>query len=201
MNIDKPLTVLFYGPSGSGKGTQAKMLKAYLERNNSTRQTEYIETGALLRKFIKEDGYTQKLTSDAMSTGDLLPSFLPIYLWTELLIEHLDGEEHLILDGLARREREVFILEGALRFYDRSDYHIISFELSENSARERLIGRGRSDDMDDESINKRLAWYRNDVLPAIGKFEELGGKVHRIDAEPSIEAIHSVVLEVLGLQK
>lgn len=198
---EKPLTVLFYGPSGSGKGTQAKLLKEYLENNDSTRQTEYVETGALVRQFATSDGYTQKLTANAIGSGELLPSFLPIYLWTKLLIEQLDGGEHLILDGLARREKEVFILEGALKFYERSDYHIVSFELSENSARERLAGRGRSDDMDEESINKRLSWYRDDVLPAIGKFKELGGNIHRIDAEPSIEEIHKTIISTLGLEK
>jgi adenylate kinase len=197
--IEKPLTVLFYGPSGSGKGTQAKLLKEYLEKNNSSRETEYIETGALLRIFIKEEGYTQKLTSEAMATGGLLPSFLPIYLWTKLFIEQLDGGEHVILDGLARREREVSILEGALRFYGRSNYQIISIELSEESARARLIGRGRSDDMDDAAIKRRLSWYKDEVIPAIKKFEEVGGKVHRLDGEPSIEEIHQVVLKTLGL--
>jgi len=196
--IKKPLTVLFYGPSGSGKGTQAKFLKEYLEKHDPERQCEYIETGALVRQFASGEGYTQGLTATAIEKGELLPSFLPIYLWTKLLIEQLEGGEHIILDGLARREREVFILEGALRFYDRSDYHIVSFELSENSTRERLRGRGRSDDMDEEATDKRLAWYRDEVLPAIQKFEELGGKVHRIDAEPSIEEIHSVVIETLG---
>lgn len=197
--IEKPMTVLFYGPSGSGKGTQAKLLKEYLEKNDSSRQTEYIETGALLRKFIKEEGYTQKLTSDTMSTGDLLPSFLPIYLWTKLFIEQLGGGEHVILDGLARREREVFILEGALKFYGRSDYIIISLELTEESARERLAGRGRSDDMDDAAIERRLSWYKDEVIPSIKKFEDVGAVVHRIDGEPYIEEIHQVVLKTLGL--
>jgi len=198
--IDKPLTVLFYGPSGSGKGTQAKLLKEYLEGYDVNRQCEYVETGELVRQFAEESGYTQKLTADEIKKGALLPSFLPIYLWTKLLIEKLDGSEHLILDGLARREREVFILEGALRFYGRNNYHIISFELTEESTRERLIGRARSDDMSEESVNKRLSWYKENVVPAIERFKELSGNVHRIDAEPSIEDIHKVVLKTLNLQ-
>jgi len=197
--IEKPLTVLFYGPSGSGKGTQAKLLKEALEKRDTTRQCEYIETGALVRKFAQAGGYTEQLVADGIKKGELLPSFLPIYLWTKVLIEQLDGSEHLLLDGLARREREVFILEGALRFYSRGDYHIVSFELSEDSARARLIGRGRSDDMSDETIDKRLAWYKNEVMPAIHRFEELGGNIHRINAEPSIEEIHVEVMKVLGL--
>jgi len=195
--FEKPLTVLFYGPSGSGKGTQAKLLQEFLRDNDSSRQSEYVETGALVRSFMETSGYSQELVRDAVGKGGLLPSFIPVYLWTKVLIEQLDGSEHLLLDGLARREQTTDILDGALRFYGRHDYVVISFELSEQSIRDRLHGRGRGDDANESSVDEKLRWYREEVVPAIASIEKLGATVHRIDAEPSIEDIHKTVLETL----
>lgn len=197
--MDTPLTVLFYGPSGAGKGTQAQLLGEFLRVKDGERETEYIETGALVRQFMQQNMYTAGLVRQVVGAGKLLPSFVPIYLWTRYCIEELEGSEHLLLDGLARRAHEVETLHEALAFYGRSNYRVISFKLSEASARERLRSRHRGDDLNEEAIERKMIWYREEVLPAIEQFRALGAPVHTIDAEPPIADIHPVVLKELGL--
>jgi len=200
MAIEKPLTILFYGPSGAGKGTQAKLLKEFLEKEDSSRQTEYIETGAMLRKFIEKEGHTEELAKQIMDEGGLLPSFIPIYLWTKYFIEEFQGEEHVLLDGLARRPHEVVSLNEALHFYKRDDYTVISFELSEERAAARLRSRARGDDLSDEAIKEKMNWYRQSVVPAIEHFRKCGGRIITMDADPSIEEIHASLIEKLRLR-
>ncbi len=192
-----PLSVILYGISGSGKGTQAHILKEYLESRGDS--VLYIETGDRLRQFAQKEGHTETMARDAMNRGGLLPSFLPVHLWTEALIKEFSGTESLILDGLARRQPEAPILDGALWFYGRGEYQIIEFTLSSDVARARLMERNRGDDASVESIDRRFAWYVENVAPAIEYFEKVGRPVHHIDANRSIEEIHAEVLARLGL--
>lgn len=195
------VTVLFYGLSGSGKGTQAHLLAKYLELEAPEPRTAlYIETGARLRGFTRTEGYSSVITRSYLENGKLLPSFMPIHIWTTALVEQFTGAEHLILDGLARREMEVPILNGALSFYGRDDYHVITLDISDDVARERLRSRGRADDTsNEENINNKIAWYKENVEPCIAVFKALGKPVHHIDGERSIEDIQVDVRSAVGV--
>lgn len=192
-----PISVILYGISGAGKGTQAHLLKEFLESRGDS--VLYVETGDRLRRFAQSEGHSQTLARNVMDRGGLLPSFLPVHLWTDAFVKEFRGTESLILDGLARRAPEAPILDGALWFYGRGDYHIIEFVLTPETARKRLLERNRGDDATEESMNRKFSWYAENVVPAIEYFEKAGRPVHRIDAQGSIEDIHAKVLSSLGL--
>lgn len=195
----EPFSVVFYGISGAGKGTQIALLQDALKSMGDTREVLHIETGALSREFAKKEGHTQTMVSAIMKEGGLFPAFLPVHLWGNFLIEKFTGGQHLFFDGVARREYEVPILDAALWFYGRGDYTVIAFTLSEETARARLHGRSRADDIDEEAITHRFSWYRENVEPAIERFEKMGKIVHRVNAEGTTEEIHKEVLKCLGL--
>jgi adenylate kinase len=200
LNMDSSLrTVVFFGASGSGKGTQAELLAKHL-KDKTGRDAIVLETGELLREFAKGEGYTQNLVGEAIGAGKLLPSFMPVYVNSKALAERFTGEEHIIFDGVARRDAQVLMLDSMLRFYNRVPYDVVSLELSAKSATERLTLRGRSDD-DAEKIQRRIQWYEKEVKPLIEKFKSFDGVVHTVDGEPSIEEIHKNVLSVLGLSQ
>jgi adenylate kinase family enzyme len=191
----QPQTFIFYGRSGSGKGTQAQLLIERLEKNGD--RVVYIETGARLREFIKELGLTQELAGKIMNEGGLLPSFLPIWIWTHTFIRNINGKEHLILDGLARRAYEAPILHDALKFYNRPKPIVISINVSQEWSRERLLSRGRVDDAAND-IEKRLAWYETNVLPTIEFYRTNDYyRVIDINGEQSIEKVHQDIIAAL----
>jgi len=201
--MEQPITALFYGVSGAGKGTQAELLTKYLELEApSTTPALYIETGEALRGFIRTEGHTQRLVGEYLSQGKLLPSFMPIYVWTTVLVEQFGGTEHVVLDGLARHVMEVPILDAALTFYGRSNYHVFVLDISDDVALDRLRLRARGDDKDNEAgMKSKITWYRENVVPCINAFEDMGRMVHHINGEQSIEAIHQDILAVLGVTK
>lgn len=193
----EPATVLFFGPSGAGKGTQVQMLMDAL-KGRDDRGIVYVEMGGLLRAQVSQGGYTADLTNEVISTGGLMPGFMPIYLMTKRLVEQFTGTQHIIADAVVRRASQADAFDEAMRFYGRSQYHVIVIELSEASILTRLLARGRVDDTE-ERIRRRLAWYQADVLPALEILKERGAIIHRIDGEPDTETIHKNILAALNL--
>lgn len=193
-------TVLFYGSSGSGKGTQATLVKEYLEKTDPEHGVVYIETGQELRRLAKGFSVAARATKQVMDEGKLMPSFIPAWAWTDVLVRDYTGNEHLILDGLARRYEEAIILEEALKFFCRGDVTIIVLNVPKEWAVEKLMARGRSDD-NEEDIRNRLDWYDENVLPAINYFKEKSDfKVVDIDGSGTIEEVKEKVFEALNLK-
>ena len=152
-----------------------------------------------MRNFTQYDGYTQELVNDTISNGGLLPSFMPVYIITRELVKNFSGKEHLIFDGAARRTNQTVMIDNMLKFYKRSPYQVISIDLSEESAMERLKKRGREDDTE-ENVRKRIAWSKEHMETIMNQFESFDCKIHRIDGEPSIEEIHEEILKALELK-
>lgn len=186
---------IFYGKAGSGKGTQALELKKYLEAQG--RKVLYIETGALLRDFIvSNNSFSAKLTGEVVNNGKLMPSFLPVYLWTDELIKNFDGTQDIIFDGVARRIEEAPIIDSAITFFNIERTIVFNIHISDETAIARLSIRGdRADDASVEKIQKRLDWYQTNVLPVIDYF-----KFHdrftffEIDGEPDVEGVSNQIL-------
>ncbi len=195
----EPLTVAFFGISGSGKGTQAELLEKYLKESDAAHGVVRPEMGNLLRGFMQSGTSLAQKTGEIVSSGGLVPSFMPIYLLTGMLNESFDGGQHVILDGTCRRPDQSRAADDMMRLWGRTNLHVLSLELTPASAKERLIARGRADDAKDEAIANRFAWYEEYVVPAMKTLEECGWAIHRIDGEPDVETIHQNILTTLKL--
>lgn len=196
MNADAK-TILFFGPSGAGKGTQVELLKDFLSKQ-SDRKIVYIEMGSLLRAMVSKGDVTAQLTNDIISNGKLMPSFMPIYLLVQHLVTNFTGDEHIIADGVTRRAGQARAFDDAMSFYGRENYEVVAMELSAEATLERLLARGRNDDTE-EKILRRLDWYNKDVLPALTVMEERGRNIHRVSGEGTIEEVHENILKALQL--
>ncbi|MFZ2521903.1 MAG: nucleoside monophosphate kinase [Minisyncoccia bacterium] len=192
-------TIIFFGPSGSGKGTQAKLLIEKIKESDM-REVLYVETGQRFRDFSSEASFTALKTKEIMKSGGLLPEFLPIWIWTEYFIRHISGDEHLILDGLSRRVHEAPILDSAMKFYGRENPSVVSLEVSRAWAKDRMINRGRVDD-NIKDIEKRIDWYFENVLPAMEFFKNNSYyNFISINGEQSIENVHKEITSALDLK-
>lgn len=201
MSFSQPLTLTFFGISGSGKGTQADLLTRFLEEKDPSRKVLRMEMGAELRAFMQGESELAKRTREVLDSGGLLPSFMPTYILTRFLDAKYSGTEHIVLDGTPRRSTQSELVDETVRFLGRETPQAIVLELSAESARARLLGRGsaRADDAKEDAMQKRFAWYREHVLPSVATLEKLGWTIHRVDGEPSIEAIHQEILKRLAL--
>lgn len=194
-------TVIFVGCAGSGKGTQAAMLKQFLERADPTRPTHHITTGEKFREFASTDKlYAQQRVREILNSGGLMPAFLPIWIWSGMFIELVQNNEHLLLDGFPRRPEEGTVLDSALTFFGRKMPHVVVLDAADEVIMARLIEhRKRHDDTKDE-IKRRLEWYRSEVVPTLEFFRTSAQYVvHDVDANHPVEEIHADITHRLGL--
>lgn len=189
-------TVVFIGRSGSGKGTQAKLLKDRITLLDSRkRPILYVETGEHFRAFIRGKSFSSKLSRTFLEKDLRQPDFLACFMWTNVLVNELGEEMHLVFDGAPRSLPEAVVFSSAMAFYKREKPTIIHINVSNKWSEERLLARSRSDDTSLDKITKRLDWFERDTLPAIDYFkahEEF--RFIEVDGEQSIENVHNDII-------
>ena len=193
--MKEPLVFLLIGRSGCGKGTQAKLLIKYFKDNNLG-ETLYIYTGKRLRNFAeKEENLAARLAKNKMKAGGLLPSFLAVWLWSGALIEGVEENNNVIMDGSPRTLLEAMMTDDAMEFYSRRNVIPIFLETSEEWSTQRLSDRGRNDDSL-KSIKERMAYFEKDVVPVIDYYNgKSRHKLTRVNGEQSVEEVHREILE------
>ncbi len=194
----KPKAIIFFGASGSGKGTQIEKLSNYLKEIDPSREVLHVQTGSILRNFIKNNSsHTRDLTRSTLDGGRLLPVFVAIWAWTNYLIENFTGDEHIVFDGAARRAEEAPIVDSAMELFGRSDLGVVYIKVSDEWATKRLMERGREDDTPD-NIKRRLEWFDKDTKPSIEYLKnQKENKYVEVNGEQSIDEVHADVLKGL----
>jgi len=197
-----PINVIFIGRSGCGKGTQAEMLQKYLEDKYGAKSVFYIYTGEKLRELTKRDHLltARLLDEKVMKAGNKAPDFLAVWAWGDRLVEGMDNERSLILDGSPRTKKEAQLLDEAFLFYERKSVFPIFLDVDEDEVSMRMKDRGRADDTD-EQIKNRLAYYEEYVVPAVEYFKnESSNKLIRVDGNSrDRNLIHKKIIEALGI--
>ena len=188
------------GVQGAGKGTQVTLLKDYLAQRDA-RATFSFETGNGFRELMQGTSYTARLVRASMARGELQPVFLSVWLWARALVHEFTGEEHMLIDGFPRSVFEAQVLHTAFDFYRRFPVMVLFLDVPDEEALRRLIARGRHDDVP-EAITRRLAWYRESVLPILEWYDLRDEyELVRIDGTPQIEEVHRAVVAAIEHQR
>lgn len=193
-----PQTFVFVGRSGCGKGTQAKLLQDALKNKHPEGEIFYIETGANFRKFLEEEKYSNQLSKDVYKKGERQPDFLAIWMWSNVVLDKVKGQEHLFFDGIARSLPEAMTFTTAMEFYERT-VNVVYLDVSREWSEEKLLARGRSDDQSLEEIKRRLDWFDKDSYPAVEYFDtHKRYNVLKINGEQTVDEVHQEILTKLG---
>lgn len=189
-----PQTYIFIGRSGSGKGTQASLLIEYLKKQTPEQEVFHIETGKEFKTLREGKTYTHSLINEKYNSGGLMPEFLAIWIWSNFFVQNLKGNEHVIMDGVARRFREAEILDSAFKFYKRPKPTIVYINVSVEWAFERLMARKRVDDKTEE-IKNRLSWFDSEVSKSIDFYKNnLDYYFLDINGEQTIEKVQEEII-------
>ena len=179
------INVLFIGPQGSGKGTQAKGLAA-------ARGIPHIATGDIFRAAIAEQTELGRQVQPFLDSGSLVPDELTIGL-IRARLQQPDTAAGFVLDGFPRNMAQARALDAMLSEIGRPLTVVFEFALSDELAFERCLGRaieeGRLDDTS-EVVIKRLMIYREQTEPIVEHYRA-AGILAVIRAERSIDEVNA----------
>lgn len=191
-------TFIFIGASGCGKGTQVALLKERLAQKTPDTPIFYMQTGQYFREFIKGGSYAAQMAREAIDKGERAPDFLAMYLWSDIFVKNLTGKEHLILDGSPRSLNEAQNLDIAMKFFRREQPAVVYIKVSPEWSIQHLLERAKKEGRADDSlegIKKRVAWFEQDVLPAINYYRrDRDYDFIEVDGERSIEEVHRDII-------
>ncbi|MBA4684597.1 MAG: adenylate kinase [Planctomycetes bacterium] len=125
--------LVFLGPPGVGKGTQAAGLAQELG-------IPHISTGAILREALEQGTTTGLEAKKFMDTGELVPDSVVLQLVRDRLSQD-DARSGWLLDGYPRNLEQGQALQGLLDEMGESLEHVIYFECAESELVRRLSGR------------------------------------------------------------
>jgi len=197
--MKEPLVFFFMGFSGSGKDTQAELLKDFLEKRDGPGSVLWISTGDILRDLVVKESYAGRVIDrKIMKAGEIAPSFLVTLLWAETAVMELKENQHVIFPSSPRSMEEARNLDEFAAFFDRQ-VRPIFIDVAREEAFQRLIERGRVDDTP-KIINHRLDYFEREVRPAIEYFRnESQNKLVQIDGNPKdVKAIQKETLKAVG---
>lgn len=201
--------ICLFGPQGSGKGTQAEKLSAWLG-------LPHISPGNIFRKAVADHSALGKQVEVIINAGKLVPNDVTNALMRERL-EQEDCMGGFILDGYPRNEDQAVALDGMTKLT-----HVFVIDISDEETIQRISRRrvctacGATyhleykppmqpdvcdncgsvlmlrDDDKPEAIRQRLAIYHTETEPIFARYEERH-ILHRIGGAGSIEQVFTAI--------
>lgn len=155
--------LIFLGPPGAGKGTQAQTLAQH-------KNIPHISTGDMLRGAMQERSPLGIKAQSYVDKGELVPDQL-IQDMAEERLSQSDTNSGWILDGFPRTVSQAQFLDELLQKLASNGVRVVNLEVPDEVLIERLLGRGRPDDTP-EVIRRRLEVYRLQTAPLIDFYRD-----------------------------
>ena len=181
------MRIVFIGPPGAGKGTQAALVV-------SRYGIAHLSTGDMLRAARDAQTELGKLADQYMSTGQLVPDEIILKIVQERL-QTDDCRRGYLLDGFPRTLAQAEALDRMLTQDGTPLDVVLELRVPEEELFRRLSGRGRSDDHP-EVIRQRLVAYRQQTEPLLDYYQRRG-LLQTIDGLGTVEEIFQRIQQVL----
>ena len=184
------MRIVFIGPPGAGKGTQA-------ERLVTKYKMAHLSTGDMLRAARDAKTEVGQKADQYMSAGELVPDDIIVAIIEERLQES-DCQGYL-LDGFPRTIAQAEALDAMLAAKTTPLDVVLELKVPEEELLQRLAGRGRADDTP-EVIRQRLVAYRKQTEPLLEYYQKRN-LLKSIDGLGAIEEIFEraqAVLDAIG---
>ena len=213
------MNILFMGPPGAGKGTQAaNIVNEY--------NLPHISTGDMFRAAIANKTELGMTAKRYMDEGNLVPDEVTIGIVRERLAES-DCQKGFLLDGFPRTVEQAKALDDIMASLSKSIEHVINIEVDFEVLKERLTGRRickecgatyhvifnppkqtdvcdkcggdlyqRKDDKA-ETVESRLSVYNDQTKPLLDYYQNTGNLVN-VNGLNEIDVVFTEIEKALG---
>ena len=212
------MNIIFLGPPGAGKGTQAKIL---VEKYGIPQ----ISTGDMLREHVAKGTELGMKAKEYMEKGQLVPDEIILSMVKERLSQD-DAQKGFILDGFPRTVAQAEALDKLLEEMGKKIEYVLALIVPDEELVTRLTGRrtckncgmmyhikfkppkveGKCDacggelyqraDDNEETVRNRLKVYHEQTAPLIEYYKKKG-VLFEIDGSKSIEEITQQIINIL----
>ena len=187
------MRIIFFGPPGSGKGTQAKLLA------NSIK-IAHLSTGDILREKLKDEDNVSSELKKEMSSGNLVSDDL----LNKIITNKLNSKScynGFILDGYPRTLSQSNFLFSFLEFNNLNIDFIFDFNIDFNSVEKRILNRSIQEKRTDDNLNvikNRINKYIKETLPvSIELSKKFKNIFTQIDASREISEIQKELIKII----
>ncbi|MEA3374254.1 MAG: adenylate kinase [Campylobacterota bacterium] len=173
---------LIIGAPGSGKTTDAEIIA---DRNSDV--IKHYSAGDMFRAEVASGSERGKIIDSYISRGNIVPIDIAVETIVGAIKEAPTNV--VVIDGYPRSIEQMEELDRYLATESSVELvSVIEVEVSEEVARDRVLGRARGADDNSEVFNNRMKVY-TEPLADIQAFYRDKNLLHRIDGERTIEAI------------
>jgi adenylate kinase len=181
------MRLVFIGPPGAGKGTQAaKLIADY--------RLTHLSTGDMLRAARDAKTPVGLKAEQYMSAGQLVPDDVIVAIIRQRLGQP-DCRQGYLLDGFPRTIAQAEALDAMLAESGAPLDGVLELRVPEDELFQRLAGRGRADDTP-EVIRQRLKAYHNQTAPLLDYYTR-NGLLKTVDGLGTVEEIYSRTQKVI----
>ena len=192
------MRIVFLGPPGAGKGTQAARL---MQRHGIPQ----LSTGDMLRAAVKAGTPIGLKAKPIMESGGLVPDAIMVGVVGDRIVEH-DAARGFILDGFPRTVAQAEALDAALSDKGMSLDAILELKVDHAALIDRIAKRAaqtlsdggivRLDDTP-EVLAKRLEAYHVQTEP-VSNYYESTGRLKLIDGMAPVDQVSATIDRILG---
>ncbi len=187
------MILIFFGPPGAGKGTQAKFLSKELK-------IAHLSTGELLRDQLKKNNKLSLEVKKIIENGQLVSDKILNQIISERISQQ-DCKKGFIFDGYPRTLSQAYYINDFFVTNDLTFNNFFEFKIDFDLITKRITSRAliesRTDDTA-ETIKIRLSKYIKDTKPVLDYYNKHYNSIyHIIDGNQEIDKINFLLLRLL----
>ena len=184
--------IIFFGPPGAGKGTQAKIISEYLN-------ISHLSTGDILRKKLLENDNLAIELKKIMAAGNLVSDDILNSIVSSRLTK--ETSKGFILDGYPRTLNQSEFLSNYISETSSSINYIFDIQINFETLKNRILKRSSEESREDDNINVIETRY-NEYLNSTQKVsnfykDKYSSKFYEIDGSLEIEEITQNIKQIL----